>query len=327
MLRNLDIECDRYMKVIAFVGMPGAGKTEASNVARELGIPVVVMGDVLREEVKGRGLPPTDENIGGVASQLRKDEGMDAIAKRCIPKLETLKSEVAVVDGIRGIAEVETFKKAFDDNFTLVKIDAPFELRLDRLGMRGRSDDAGGADWLKQRDERELSWGMGKAMEAATKEVTNLDPIQKFMDEIRSVLIKESIVTTLSALVFPTEPEEKVRHAIENIFPGARLQMIKQKGYVDRLEGSAGLERLHELLREKRILDTARSAMFKGLKSHEISFELNKQAAFMGELSFLDYEMPLGGIYVTIHYEDAMRIVDWLAPETREGKPLEEIEL
>jgi predicted RNA binding protein with dsRBD fold (UPF0201 family)/dephospho-CoA kinase len=329
MLRNLDIECDILMKVIAFVGMPGAGKTEASNVAVEMGIPVVIMGDVLREEVKDRGLEPTDQNIGGVANELRKEEGMAAIAKRCIPKIEALegKSAVVVVDGVRGIAEVEEFKKAFNDNFTLVKIDAPFELRLERLGRRGRSDDMANADWLRKRDERELSWGMGEAIKAADAEVTNLDPIEKFKDEIRSILKKESIVTTISAMVFPTEPEEKVRQAIDNIFPGAKLVMIRKKGYVDMLEGTAGLDRLHELLREQKILDTARSAMFRRLKSHEISFDLNKQAAYMGELNFLDHEVPLGGIYVNIEFQDAMHVVDWLAPETSEGKPLEEIEL
>lgn len=317
------------MKVIAFVGMPGAGKTEASNVARELGIPVVIMGDVLREEVRTRGLAPTDANIGGTANALRQEEGMDAIAKRCIPKIEAYKNKAGavVVDGIRGIAEVETFKKAFDDNFTLVKINAPFELRLERLTRRGRSDDMASAEGLRQRDERELSWGMGKAMEVADKEVTNLDPIEKFRDEVRSVLIKESIATTVSALVFPTEPEEKVGHAIENIFPGAKLHFIQQKGYVDRLEGTAGLDHLHELLRKQQILDTARSAMYKDLKDDEISFELSKQAAYMGELNFLDHDVALGGINVNIKFKDPMLIIDWLAPETREGKPVEEVEL
>ena len=318
-----------FMKVVAFVGMPGAGKTEASNVALEMGIPVVIMGDVLREEVGRRGLEPTDENIGGVANELRRNEGMAAIAKRCIPKIEALegKAGVVVVDGVRGIAEVDEFKKAFDDNFMLVKIDAPFELRLERLGRRGRSDDAGNADWLRKRDERELSWGMGEAIKAADAEVTNLEPIQKFKDEIRSILKKALIITTVSALVFPTEPEEKVRNAVENIFPGAKLRMIREKGYVDRLEGSAGLDRLHELLRQQKILDTARSAMLRGLKSHEISFDLNKQAAYMGQLNFLDHEVALGGIYVNIEFGDAMHLIDWLAPETKEGKPLEEIEL
>ncbi len=317
------------MKVIAFVGMPGAGKTEASNVARDMGIPVVVMGDVLREEVRRRGLEPTDENIGGTASELRREEGMDAIARRCIPKIEAYegKADVVVVDGIRGIAEVEAFKKAFDDNFTLVRIDAPFEQRLERLKGRGRSDDVGSVEWLRQRDERELSWGMGKAMEAADRSVTNLDPIERFKDEVRSILVKESIITTVSALVYPTELEERVRQAIEKIFPGARLRMIKVKGYVDRLEGTASLDHMHDLLRKQKILDTARSSMLKGLEDGEVSFELSKQAAYMGYVNFLGHDVALGGIYVTIKYCDPMLVVDWLAPETREGRPVEEIEL
>ncbi|HEY3422438.1 MAG TPA: AAA family ATPase [Methanocellaceae archaeon] len=315
------------MKVIAFVGMPGAGKTEASNVAREMQIPVVVMGDVLREEVKSRGLEPTDKNIGAVANQLRKDEGMDAIAKRCIPKIQVIESPVVVVDGIRGIAEVEAFKKAFDDNFTLVKIDAPFELRLDRLSVRGRSDDMSNAEGLRQRDERELSWGMGKAIDAATMSVVNLDPIERFRDEVRAILRKESIVTKITSPVFPTEPEEKVREAIENIFPGANLHMVKKIGFVDMLEGTAGLDRLHELLRTEQILDTARKSMFKDMEDHEFSFQLNKQAAFMGHVNFLDQNAPLGGIYVNIECADPRHVIEWLAPGTRDGKPEREIEL
>ncbi|MCD1294592.1 hypothetical protein CUJ83_06195 [Methanocella sp. CWC-04] len=318
------------MKVIAFVGMPGAGKSEASGVAREMGLPVIIMGDVLREEVKNRGLEPTDANIGSVANQLRKDEGMDAIAKRCIPKIESLEGNVVVIDGIRGIAEVETFKEKFGENFTLVKIDAPFELRLERLTRRARSDDNGTPEWLRQRDERELSWGMGKAIEVADKEVVNLDPIEKFREEIGSILTRESIETTVSVLVFPTEVEENVARAVENIFPGTKLNMIKQKGYVDRFEGKpSDLSHFHDLLRKEKILDTARNFFYKGLsrEEKEISFELNKQAAFMGEVNFLDHDVALGGIYVTISHFDPEMIIDWLAPVTKDGRPVMEIEL
>lgn len=316
------------MKVIAFVGMPGAGKSVASDVARSMGLPVIIMGDVLREEVKNRGLAPTDENVGGVANQLRKDEGMDAIAKRCIPKIQALGTRVVVIDGIRGIAEVETFRKAFGENFALVKIDAPFELRLDRLRKRMRADDQGTPEWLKQRDERELSWGMGLAIDAATNSVVNLDPIEKFQNEIRSVIRKESIETTVSTLLFPTELEEKVRQAVENIFPGTKLALIKKEGYVDRLEGTAAtLEALHGLLREQKILDTARKSMYAGKKGNEIELQLNKQAALMGYVNFLDHEMALGGIDVTIVTDEPERLIDWLAPRTENGRPIEEITL
>jgi len=316
------------MKVIAFVGMPGAGKSEAAGVAREMGLPVVVMGDVLREEVRERGLPPTDQNIGTVANQLRKDEGMDAIAKRCIPRIEALKARAVVIDGIRGIAEVETFRRTFGEDFALVRIDAPFAVRLERLRQRARSDDLGSAEWLEQRDVREISWGMDKAIEIAGQSVVNLDPIERFRQEIRTILRRESIVTTVSALLFPTEVEQRVRQAIESIFPGARLSLVRKEGYVDRLEGTApSLDALHDLLRRQKILDTARHSLFYGLKDKEIAFQLNKQAAFMGHVNFLDHDVALGGIYVTVETGEPELLIDWLAPVTREGRPVREISL
>ncbi|HMK46268.1 MAG TPA: AAA family ATPase [Methanocella sp.] len=316
------------MKVIAFVGMPGAGKSEASGVAREMGLPVIIMGDVLREEVKNRGLTPTDKNIGTVANQLRKEEGMDAIARRCIPKIKALGRRVVVIDGIRGIAEVETFKEAFGENFTLIKIDAPFDLRLDRLRRRARSDDMGSPEWLKHRDDRELSWGMGKAIEVADKAVINLDPIDNFKAEVRSILRRESIQTTISALLFPTEIEERVRKAIGNIFPGANMKLIIKEGYVDRLEGNApSLDHLHDLLRRQKILDTARKSMYEGKKDGRIEVQFNKQAALMGYVNFLDHEVALGGIDVDIETDEPELIIDWLAPRTQDGRPIEEITL
>ncbi len=77
--------------VFAFVGAPAAGKTEAASVAKELGIPVITMGEVIREELRKRGLPLNDKNAGRIANELRAREGMDAIAKRCIPRIKARK--------------------------------------------------------------------------------------------------------------------------------------------------------------------------------------------------------------------------------------------
>lgn len=124
--------------VFAFVGAPAAGKTEAALVAKELGIPVITMGEVVREELRKRGLPLSDENAGRVANELRAHEGMDAIAKRCIPAIKAQKKsagkteKVVVIDGIRGIAEVETFKSEFGAHFVLVRVDAPLRFRYER---------------------------------------------------------------------------------------------------------------------------------------------------------------------------------------------------
>ncbi len=175
------------MKIIAFVGMPGSGKSEASAVARRLNIPVVSMGDVVREETARRGLPPTDENIGGVGTKLRREEGMDAIAKRCVPRIRHQNSSVVVIDGTRNIDEINYFKKQFGNNFKLVAIQAPFELRFERVKKRARSDDMSSIDELKRREDREKGWGLDKAIEKADITLENTDSLEKFQNGIKNL--------------------------------------------------------------------------------------------------------------------------------------------
>ncbi len=217
------------MKVIAFVGYPLSGKSTASQVARELGLPVVVMGDVVREEAAKRGLQPTDENLGKVARELREKEGMDAIAKRCIPKIRELLKEhgVVVVDGIRGVAEIERFKKAFGDDFILIAIESPLEVRFERVKMRRRSDDVTSIEELKERDRREESWGLREAMEMADFTVENTGSYQDFVEKIRQILLKlaRNVEIEIRTKIHPTESEEKVLKAIKNLFPDAEIEV------------------------------------------------------------------------------------------------------
>ena len=72
------------MKIIGFVGLPGSGKGEASNIARQHGLAVVVMGDVIRQEAARQGLEPTDQNLGRIGNYLRAKGGPDAIAKKTL---------------------------------------------------------------------------------------------------------------------------------------------------------------------------------------------------------------------------------------------------
>ncbi len=184
------------VQILAFVGAPAAGKTEAAAVAKEVGIPVVTMGDVVREELRRRNLPLSDANAGSIANELREREGVDAIAKRCIPLIkgitdtERQKSTkaVIVIDGIRGVAEVETFKKEFGTDFVLVRIEAPLDLRYERIKTRGRGDDLLNIEEFKEREERERRWGMGEAMEKADKVVKNEGSLEDFKELIKGIL-------------------------------------------------------------------------------------------------------------------------------------------
>ena len=176
------------MKIIAFVGMPASGKSEAARIAAKMGIPVINMGDVIRKEVLRRGLEPTDSNTGMVATDLRKCEGMDAVARRCVSQIREVGSELVVVDGIRGIAEVECFRQDFGKGFILISIYTPIEVRFSRIQKRGRSDDMDSIDGLCLRDQRELGWGMGEAIEASRVEIENNFSLETFRKDVIEVL-------------------------------------------------------------------------------------------------------------------------------------------
>jgi dephospho-CoA kinase len=176
------------MKIIAFVGMPASGKSEAASVSRHMDIPVVSMGDVVREETARRGLAPTDENIGGTGSILRKEDGMDVIARRCVPKILSINAPVIVIDGTRNIDEVKFFKRQFGTDFLLIAIHAPREVRFERVKKRGRSDDMKSMNDLKKRDEREKGWGLDRAISNADVTIDNTGTVEKFRNEIEKLL-------------------------------------------------------------------------------------------------------------------------------------------
>ncbi|WP_049929099.1 AAA family ATPase [Halopiger goleimassiliensis] len=178
------------MHVIGTVGLPGSGKGEAATVAREEGIPVVTMGDVVRQETADRGLDPAKDH-GKVAQALRDEHGPAAIAERSLPMIEDRLEDhdVVLVDGIRSDVEVDAFERRFDENFTLVSIEAPFEVRAERIEARGR--DAGaddGGEPLAARDERERGFGMDDAMARADVVVENTDTLEAFHDRIRAII-------------------------------------------------------------------------------------------------------------------------------------------
>lgn len=174
------------MRVIGTVGLPGSGKGEAAAVAREKGIPVVTMGDVIRRECRERGLDPADHH-GEVAQALREEDGPLAIAERSLPLIEEglEGSELVLVDGLRSGAEVERFEEAFGEAFTLVAIEAPFDVRKERLGTRGRDNPE--TEDLETRDERELGFGMGEAIERADLTIENTDSLETFRERIEEL--------------------------------------------------------------------------------------------------------------------------------------------
>lgn len=159
--------------VIVIVGMPGAGKSLASSVAAEHGVPVFVSGDIIRAEAKRRKLSPNRENLGRLMLKIREEEGMGAVAKRLGPIIDKIDQAMFVYEGARNVEEIRELNRKYKV-FTIA-IHASPRSRFERLLRRGRSDrPRTWADFV-ERDERELKVGVGKVIAIADRVVENED--------------------------------------------------------------------------------------------------------------------------------------------------------
>ena len=133
-----------------------------------------------------------------------------------------------------------------------------------------------------------------------------------------------SVKVTAQTPVKPTEDPAKVERALRNIFPSAMIQRSEESDgtTILRVRGSGlhFLTGLRNLIRQDRIRSAARSILLRRAKDPTIRFYLNKQAAFVGRVSFCEPvgESPLGPIYIEIESSDQQMTIDYLASRTGE---------
>jgi len=175
-------------KVIAISGMPGAGKGVAADAARQLGLDVLVLGDIIREETERRGLEPTPENIGSVMLQVRASDGPAVVAKRLLPKIEACRSSTVVVEGIRSLHELTELRAKCE--VMTVAVHASPKTRFQRLLSRNRSDDPKTWDTFCERDTRELDVGLGDVIALADTVLVNEGSISELQTAFRDMLSK-----------------------------------------------------------------------------------------------------------------------------------------
>jgi len=172
------------MKIIAFTGMPFSGKSVAVSIAKEQNIPVIRMGDIVWEEVKKQGLPLNSRTVGKIANDMREQKGGGIWAKKTIEKITLSDINVLVIDGVRNKEEVTLFKKELGDDFQLVAIKTSDKLRYERALQRNRIDDSLNIDEIKERDEREIGWGIKEIIDNADLVIINDNGLEEFQKKI-----------------------------------------------------------------------------------------------------------------------------------------------
>ncbi len=178
------------VRVVGITGMPGSGKSEAVAVAQGRGYPVVRMGDLIWEEVERQGLPRESNHVGRVANEMRHIHGDDVWAQRTAKRVRESAEgqEVVLIDGIRSNHEVETFRQELGEDFVLVAIHTDPDERHARLTRRARDDDPVDIAAHKDRDSRELNWGIARTIAMADEMVVNDGDLDLFKTRVARLL-------------------------------------------------------------------------------------------------------------------------------------------
>jgi len=303
--------------VIGFVGFPGSGKSEAAAIAQAEGFFPVAMGDAVRSHMRKRGIELSEKNVGTIANKLRAEHGMDAIAKMCVPAVRSLTSQKVVIDGLRGIAEVNAYRREFKRDFKLIAISAGPEVRFERVKGRSRRDDARSFERFEEKDERELAWGLEEALGAAEYSIQNEGTLEELRSAVSSLLERlvqsaprNNVKISIQTPIYETEAQEKVERAIRNIFPDAALE--RANNYIT--GRSSTLETFATLLKVQRIRATAKAELMKGLTFDSFEFTLNKQVALVGKVNFS--QDPMGPIFVRVVAPLPEKLIDAITNES-----------
>lgn len=124
-------------KLIAIVGMPGAGKSRVADFFQNKGIPVLRFGDQTDIGLKELGLPLTEKNERTYRESLRKELGMAAMAIKIEPRILKVAKDhpLIVLDGLYSWEEYTFLTKKFSQLYLLC-IYAPQDIRYERLAHR-----------------------------------------------------------------------------------------------------------------------------------------------------------------------------------------------
>ncbi len=174
------------MKVIGFCGLPGSGKSTVLKAIEDLGV-IITMGDIIRNETRKRSIEPTDENLGKVAQKLQDEFGPDILAEKCVVLIKNLEAEVVFIDGLRSIAEAKIFRNYW--KFPIVAVMVDDNVRFERLSKRARPDDPKTLKSLRERDQREISYGLNEVINSANYKVNNNFFVKEVQKIVRDLIL------------------------------------------------------------------------------------------------------------------------------------------
>jgi dephospho-CoA kinase len=175
------------MKIFIIVGMPAAGKNIARIYTGSRDIVYYSTGDIVRTEVKVRGLEVDAVTTSEVSDDLRGEDGM-GVTRLALEEILKTGAEIGFLEGMRSWQEIELIREKAEG--VVVAVLAPRGIRLDRICSRGRADDSP-ADF-DERDQREIAYGTAIPIALADAYILNNAKMDEAINQLDAIVKQET---------------------------------------------------------------------------------------------------------------------------------------
>lgn len=176
--------------IVGLTGKNASGKGQAAEFLKAKGFYCLSLSDVLREDIRSRGLEVSRDRLVEAGRRVRKVHGTGYLAERILARLEADKNYV--VDSFRHPEEVEVFRKA--PGFYLFSIEADPHTRFERIRSRNRESDPTTFEDFRELEAREASNPLseGQQLDAAAQcadfHIGNDGSVEQLEEKIARIL-------------------------------------------------------------------------------------------------------------------------------------------
>ena len=180
-------------KIIVIVGLPGSGKTLAAEIIKKrFKAATFKSGDIIRDEVKRRGLKYTPENDSKIAHWFNTNGREKLLSRRLWDKVKRSKKDLIVLDGFRAPEQLKHLKETYKGKPVVIYMNSSFKVRAERKLRIRRFGKQKNKEYLRHRDKLEKSHGIIETIKKADYTIDNSKLTKKQL-ESRVVKLMEKI--------------------------------------------------------------------------------------------------------------------------------------
>jgi Dephospho-CoA kinase len=182
----------KNVKIIAFVGLPGSGKSAAAQHLKNKGVPDVYFGGIIYKAMNEAGIEITPSSQEKFREEIRAREGTDFVVKRAVKQVQDLINagqKRIILDGLYSWTEYRIIKHEFPGEVILVAMVPSKKVRHERM-MR-RAERPFTQEEVNQRDWSEIeNLEKGGPIAIADYFIVNNGTLEETREQIDAIVDK-----------------------------------------------------------------------------------------------------------------------------------------